>query len=64
MRPGQVQITWPEWHDAGRIDVSDRVVAALDACNVGDLGYARPLVELAQLVRQVVILVYVIAIAF
>ena len=64
MRSDQVQITWPERHDTGRIDVSDRVVAALDAGNVGDLGYARPLVELAQVVRQVVILVYVIAIAF
>ena len=64
VRPGQVQITWPERHNAGRIDVADRVVAALDACNVGDLGDARPLVELAQVVRQVVILVYVIAIAF
>ena len=32
--------------------------------NVGDLGDARPLIELAQVVREVVILVYVIAIAF
>ena len=31
-----MQITWPERHDPGRIDVSDRVVAALDAGNVGE----------------------------
>ena len=48
MRPGQVQITWPERHDASRIDISDRVVAALDAGNVGDLGDARPLIELEE----------------
>src|SRR5215469_1092972 len=64
VRPCQMQITWPERHDARRIDVSDRVVATFDACNVCDIGYARPLVELAKVVREVVILVYVIAIAF
>ena len=64
VRAAQMQFVRALRYDSGRVDLRHREIDALDRIEIGQFSYAGPLIEFAQVIRQVFEFVNVLAITF